>query len=111
MFSHIAHVNKKILTNIQNRFFGKYKLKTKSACKKRFRVTESGEVYRTQAGSKRSRRGKGKRKHKTWVRVTHKGTLKQLKRFLPYWKIKTKVKDTKIKFSSNFLFLLQINNI
>ena len=47
---------------------------------------------RTQAGmaknlSKKS--GKRKRNLKKWKRVTHKGTLKMMKRLLPYWKIKT----------------------
>lgn len=68
----------------------KYKMRNNTACKLRFKVTGSGKLMRTQGGLRKNvskKSGKLKRKKRGWVEVTHHGTLKLMKRLLPYWKI------------------------
>ncbi|MGB3715473.1 MAG: 50S ribosomal protein L35 [Candidatus Promineifilaceae bacterium] len=65
----------------------KYKLKTYKAAAKRFRMTKSGKIMRTQGGKSHLRRKKSKRvlyRIRKNVEVTAKGDLKKIKRLAPY---------------------------
>ncbi len=65
----------------------KYKLKTYKAAAKRFRMTKSGKIMRTQGGKSHLRRKKSKRvlyRMRKNVEVTSKGDLKKIKRLAPY---------------------------
>jgi large subunit ribosomal protein L35 len=65
----------------------KYKLKTYKAAAKRFRMTKSGKIMRTQGGKSHLRRKKSKRvlyRMRGNVEVTAKGDLKKIKRLAPY---------------------------
>jgi large subunit ribosomal protein L35 len=65
----------------------KYKLKTYKAAAKRFRMTKTGKIMRTQGGKSHLRRKKSKRvlyRMRKNVEVTSKGDLKKIKRLAPY---------------------------
>jgi large subunit ribosomal protein L35 len=65
----------------------KYKLKTYKAAAKRFRMTKSGKIMRTQGGKSHLRRKKSKRvlyRMRKNVEVTSSGDLKRIKRLAPY---------------------------
>jgi large subunit ribosomal protein L35 len=65
----------------------KYKLKTYKAAAKRFRMTKTGKIMRTQGGKSHLRRKKSKRvlyRMRKNVEVTAKGDRKKIKRLAPY---------------------------
>ncbi len=67
----------------------KYKLKTYKAASKRFRMTKTGKIMRTQGGKSHLRRKKSKRvlyRIRKNVEVTAKGDKKKIKRLAPYLK-------------------------
>jgi large subunit ribosomal protein L35 len=65
----------------------KYKLKTHKATAKRFRVTGTGKIVRTKGGKSHLRRRSSKRVKRQWDKmlvVTHKGSIKRIRRLAPY---------------------------
>lgn len=66
---------------------GKYKLKTHKATAKRFRLTGSGKLVRTQGGKSHLRRRTSKRtkaKFTEMIPVEGKGFIKRIRRLAPY---------------------------
>jgi len=67
----------------------KYKLKTYKGAAKRFRMTKTGKIVRTQGGKSHLRRKKSKRvlyRMRGNVEVTSKGYKKKIKQLAPYLK-------------------------
>ena len=67
----------------------KYKLKTHKATAKRFRLTGSGKLMRTKGPKSHLRRKKSARSKRAFAKmheVEHAGTIKQVKKLVPYAK-------------------------
>jgi large subunit ribosomal protein L35 len=63
------------------------KIKTYKAAAKRFKVTGSGKLMRTKIGKSHLRRKKSKRVRRMFDEmheVTHKGTIKRVRKLAPY---------------------------
>ncbi|MFN2114211.1 MAG: 50S ribosomal protein L35 [Anaerolineae bacterium] len=66
------------------------KMKTHKSCAKRFKVTGTGKLMRTQIGKSHLRRKKAKRTRRLfdeYLEVTHKADVKRVRRLAPaLWK-------------------------